>query len=75
MFALTHTNGWQRHDLRRTSATLLGGMGVAPHIVEIVLGHAEPHSQLAGIYNQSRYEREHRDALMQLAAYYRKIST
>lgn len=60
------TSGWTRHDLRRTAATIMGENGVLPAIVEIVLGHAEPHSQLAGIYNKSRYAKEHCDALQVL---------
>ena len=61
------TSNWHRHDLRRTAATILGEAGVAPHIVEIVLGHAEPHSQLASVYNKSKYLPEHRSALQLLA--------
>ena len=64
---LTGTSGWHRHDLRRTAATILGNNGVPPHVVEIVLGHKDPHTQLAGIYNQSRYEKEHEDALQILS--------
>lgn len=61
------TEGWHRHDLRRTAATLLGDAGVAPHIIEIVLGHKHPHTQLAGVYNKSRYEKEHAEALVKLS--------
>jgi integrase len=61
------TSNWHRHDLRRTAATILGEAGIAPHIVEIVLGHAEPHSQLASVYNKSKYLPEHRSALQLLA--------
>lgn len=61
------TSNWHRHDLRRSAATILGEAGVAPHIVETVLGHAEPHSQLASVYNKSKYLPEHRAALQLLA--------
>jgi integrase len=67
IFELTKTESWHRHDLRRTAATLLGDAGVSPHIVEIVLGHKTPHSELASIYNQSRYELEHEQALKVLS--------
>ena len=30
---------WQPHDLRRTCATGMAGIGVAPHIIEAVLNH------------------------------------
>lgn len=64
---LTATRGWHRHDIRRTAATRLGNLGVAPHVIEIVLGHAVPHTALANIYNKSRYLVEHREALQALA--------
>lgn len=44
-------------------ATLLGDAGVAPHIIEVVLGHKDPHTQLAGVYNKSRYFKEPKEAL------------
>jgi integrase len=65
-FKRSGTEGWTRHDLRRTAATLMGNNGVLPAIVEIVLGHSEPHSDLAGVYNKSRYAREHAEALKTL---------
>jgi integrase len=74
LFERTGTSGWHRHDLRRTGATTLGGLGVAPHVIEACLGHTTLHSSLAGIYNQSRYTNEHADALQLLADYYNKIS-
>lgn len=64
---LTATSGWHRHDIRRTAATRLGNLGVAPHVIEIVLGHAVPHTALANIYNKSRYLVEHEEALQALA--------
>jgi integrase len=67
LFALTSTAGWHRHDIRRTVATRLGDMGVAPHVIEVVLGHAVSHTALATVYNRSRYLAEHRDALQQFA--------
>ncbi len=72
---LTGTSGWHRHDLRRTAATILGRAGVAPHIIEVVLGHAHPHSALNSIYNVERYLPEHREALETLARYYKKLLT
>lgn len=61
------TEGWQRHDLRRTAATLMGEAGEPPHIVEAALGHAAIHSQLASIYNAARYTAEVSLALQRLA--------
>ncbi len=59
--------GWHRHDLRRTAATMMGEMGEPPHIIEAALNHAAIHSQLAAIYNRSRYQPEVRAALQRLA--------
>jgi integrase len=74
--ARTGTSGWHRHDLRRTSATILAEkLSVPPHIVEVALGHANLHSPLASIYNRSRYLREHAAALQALADYYDTIVT
>jgi integrase len=44
------------HDLRRSAATHLGNLGVAPHVIENLLNH---HRQnVATTYNRSRYDRE-----------------
>jgi integrase len=55
---------WGAHDLRRTSATRLADLGVAPHVIEQILNHVSGHKAgVAGIYNRSSYEREVRAAL------------
>ena len=64
---LTATKDWQRHDLRRTGATLMGDLGVQPHVIEAALNHTNIHSQLAANYNQSRYQAEVADGLQRLA--------
>lgn len=56
-----HAEPWTLHDLRRTLATKLNDMGVAPHVVEQLLGHAMP--GVMGIYNRSQYLQEKLDAL------------
>ncbi len=63
----TGTAGWTRHDLRRTGATLLGEMGVEPHVIEAALNHAAIHSRLAATYNRARYLPAVREALQLLA--------
>jgi integrase len=65
--AASDTRGWHRHDLRRTGATLLGELGVEPHIIEAALNHASIHSPLAATYNRSRYRPQVADALQRLA--------
>lgn len=74
IYTRTGTEGWHRHDLRRTAATLLGKEGVAPHVVEMVLCHKHAHSDLASIYNQSRYEKEHLEALELLSGILMRIA-
>jgi integrase len=64
---LSGTEGWHRHDLRRTGATLLGELGVIPDIVEAALNHATIRSQLAATYNRSRYRPQVAEALQRLA--------
>ncbi|MEI4480961.1 MULTISPECIES: tyrosine-type recombinase/integrase [unclassified Phyllobacterium] len=55
---------WTPHDIRRTVATGMAGLGVAPHIVEAVLNHISGfRAGVAGVYNRNQYEREKRRAL------------
>jgi integrase len=61
------TEGWHRHDLRRSSATMMGEMGIEPHVVEAALNHANLHSQLAATYNRARYQPQVAEALQRLA--------
>ena len=61
------TEGWTRHDLRRTAATLMGEAGTAAHVIEAALNHTDVHSRLASVYNKSRYRNEVADALQRLA--------
>ena len=61
------TEGWTRHDLRRTGATMLGEMGELPDIIEAALNHVSIHSPLAATYNRSRYRPQVAAALQRLA--------
>lgn len=58
---LKHQEEWTLHDLRRTLATLLNDLGVAPHVVEQLLGHSL--GGVMAIYNRSQYLPEKRAAL------------
>ncbi|WP_297894135.1 site-specific integrase [Shewanella sp.] len=49
---LGHEKQWGLHDLRRTVATGMNDLGVAPHIVELMLGHTI--QGVGGIYNRSQ---------------------
>jgi integrase len=56
--------GWTLHDLRRTTATRMADLGIAPHIIEAVLNHVSGHKAgVAGVYNRSSYSAEKRAAL------------
>jgi integrase len=61
------TQGWTRHDLRRTGATMLGEMGELPDIIEAALNHTSIRSPLAATYNRSRYRPQVAAALQRLA--------
>ena len=55
---------WVLHDLRRSAATHMAGLGVAPHIVEATLNHKSGAiSGVAAIYNRFSYALEKRAAL------------
>jgi integrase len=55
--------GWLVHDTRRSVATKMNDIGIAPHIVEEILAHRSHKSGVAGVYNRSNYTREVRLAL------------
>jgi integrase len=48
---------WVVHDLRRTTATMLGELGIAePHVVEAILNHVSgTKAGVAGTYNRAVY--------------------
>jgi integrase len=55
---------WTLHDLRRTFATNLAALGVAPHVVERLLNHCSGTiSGVAAIYNRYRFMNEMREAI------------
>jgi integrase len=55
---------WTPHDLRRTAATGMADLGIAPHFIEAVLNHVSGHkSGVAGIYNRALYTAEKAQAL------------
>ena len=61
---------WRLHDLRRTAATGMAGIGVVPHRIEACLNHVSgAKASVAGIYNREKYEPEKRAALDRWAGY------
>jgi integrase len=65
---------WTLHDLRRTGATGLGNLGVAPHIIERILNHSsESFDGVSGLYNRAKYLPQMRDALALWAAHVKRV--
>ena len=55
---------WTLHDLRRTAASGMAGLGIAPHVVEAVLNHRSGTIKgVAAVYNRYTYAAEKRQAL------------
>ena len=55
---------WTLHDLRRTAATRMARLGIAPHVVEAVLNHKSGTIKgVAAVYNRYSYAAEKRAAL------------
>lgn len=55
---------WRLHDLRRTVASGMARIGIAPHVIEKVLNHAGGQiSGVAAIYNRHGYAEEKQQAL------------
>lgn len=56
---------WTLHDLRRTAASGMAGINIAPHVIESVLNHRSGIiSGLAATYNRHSYDSEKRSALL-----------
>lgn len=67
---LVEIEPWTLHDLRRTMATGLAQLGVAPHLVEAILNHQSgPVTGVAGVYNRHQYEAEKSQALQLWAGF------
>ena len=55
---------WTLHDLRRTCASGMAGLKIAPHVVEAVLNHKNGTIKgVAAVYNRYSYSAEKRAAL------------
>jgi integrase len=49
---------WDRHALRRTTATMAGELGAPPHVVSALLGHRNIGDKLIAGYSKARYTDE-----------------
>jgi len=68
--AAVRVSAWRIHDLRRTCATGMAGIGIQPHVVEAVLNHVSgAKAGVAGTYNQYAYLPEKTAALEAWARY------
>jgi integrase len=55
---------WTHHDLRRTCASRLGELGVAPHITAAILNHVSDfRGGVHGVYDRADYQVQMRHAL------------
>jgi integrase len=71
--ALEH---WTLHDLRRSLASGMASLGIAPHVVEAVLGHrGGVVSGIARIYNRFDYRSEKAAALERWADHVERLAT
>ena len=72
---LSGTSGWHWHDARRTCATGMARLDVAPHVVERILNHGggSTMSVIARTYNVHSYQVEMRQALELWAAEVERI--
>jgi integrase len=65
---------WRLHDLRRTAATGMAEIGIAPHIVEAALNHVSgAKAGVAGTYNRAQYAAEKKAALARWALHVSNI--
>ena len=72
--AAVGADDWTLHDLRRTTATFLGKLGTAPHVIERILNHASgSFAGVAGVYNRHPYLDEMRMALERWAEWVRAL--
>jgi integrase len=49
------------HDLRRTVATNLGELGIAPHVISAILNHTD--GSITAVYNRFKYDAEKQAAI------------
>jgi integrase len=73
---LSGGDDWTLHDLRRTAATGMARLGVAPHVVERILNHTTGSlGGVAGIYNRFGYLPEMANALKLWAAHVEAVAS
>ena len=67
---MAKVSGFRLHDLRRTAASIMGKIEVAPHVIEAILNHKSGIiSGISAIYNKYGYEREKNVGLCRYGEY------
>ena len=67
-------DGWRLHDIRRTVATIMQQLKIAPHVIEAVEGRISGSlGGVAGVYQRYGYDSEQRDALNALSGHLLEI--
>jgi integrase len=67
---------WRIHDLRRTAATGMADLQIAPHIIEAALNHISgAKAGVAGVYNRAAYAPEKKAALERWGAHVEGLVT
>lgn len=65
---------WRLHDIRRTVATRIQGLGYRIEVTEDILGHVKgSRSGIVGVYQRHQFKQEKRDALEAWSRSLRKI--
>jgi integrase len=65
---------WRLHDLRRSAATGMVEIGVAPHVVELCLNHVSgARAGIAGVHNRAQMLPERREALEKWGEHVRRL--
>jgi integrase len=63
---------WVPHDLRRSAATMMQRLGVAPAVIEKALNHTEPR-RLVAVYQRHDYRAERREAFTRLGEHLERL--
>ena len=58
IISATGVTDWDRHALRRTTATMAGELGAPPHVISALLGHKNIGDPLTAGYSKARYPSE-----------------
>lgn len=69
---LLENGEWSPHDLRRTMASRMGDLGIAPHVIERCLNHVQ--QGIVGVYQRQEYLDERKDAYTRWGALLEKHS-